>query len=312
MNCDVLLAASKFVSSTHKSASKIESSLDLSGLRMQVLDGVDCAASFPAVAAAPCAPGSFVELRSKKGATLIPANGLQASNGWRLQARCEAGGIALRAARIRGGASVPATWQAALALSDEAKRQVFFQDEAGGRAAGTTRLLFYDWSHPKGNLVPGGASGLCSHLWGTIPGGDCAGPNQFVKSINFTNRSVVCGTVPACTNTQQLHFDGTSFSCLNTLQDQINAVGTTLNQVNTRVSGISADCLTVGARKSINALKAASCPVTHTVTGCVMTTRGGHYDSDIWFAGNGCAMDDDEYDDDATLEVRCCRVSVPP
>jgi hypothetical protein len=196
----IAAALMNMLSNTAKFSRKIGSSGDLIALRARLTDGVSCRQTFRTIGVPPnpCAVGAYVELRSENDGVLIPAAGGRIGD-WTVRARCAAGGLDIRAARLTPGAT-----GAALDFTGAYNQSNFFSDEMGGQnAAVGNRPLRYDWDHPKGRLFTAGLNGLCPE-WFAAPATAVTCPGQQY----MTGFNIMQGT-PVCSNDLVARMDNT-------------------------------------------------------------------------------------------------------
>jgi hypothetical protein len=190
---------------------KVESSTDLSAVRSRLAEAVNCTATFQAASLPlgnPCPAGGYIDLRASGGQMVVPSGGLKVGQ-WTVRAYCKSsdGSLDIRAAKLRPGAPAGAdNWRTGTV--DPAN---FLRDEMDSNTANASAT--YSWNHPKSRLFATGSAGLCSNWFSGTPGGQCSGPGEYVKSIDFNNNKAICGTVPTCGGGNALRFDGSMFSC---------------------------------------------------------------------------------------------------
>lgn len=211
-----LVALNSGVLDAKKSSRRVESDIDLSSIRNNLQQSVSCSRTFAGrVRGNPCPAGQYIDLKTVLDKTLLAQNGSRIGH-WVVRAYCDApgapgapdGGLDIRALGIlpaSDGVAEARDWK-----SGVPDPGLFRRDEL--------TLTPYNADHPKAKLFAVTTIPLCSDWFGTPSDvGNCSNPNQFVKSIDFENESMTCGTVPSCTGTQVLNFDGTDFSCSNSL-----------------------------------------------------------------------------------------------
>lgn len=110
-----------------------------------------------------------------------------------------------------------------------------------------------------------------------------------IETVDFTTKTVVCATA---------------------LEARVAVTEVKGKQLDDRINGMRVDCYSSQTRKKFGGGKQILCDKDHTVTGCAITTRGGD-DGDFFFIDNGCEMDDDEWNRDSTLGIRCCQILKP-
>ncbi len=194
---------------------KVESSTDLTGIRARLAESVNCTRTFqgPPVRPLgnPCPAGQYINLLGSGGQMVVPAAGLVVGQ-WTVRAYCNNGdgSLDVRAAKIRPGAPAAAgDWRTGTVNSAN-----FLRDTMGGNAVvNGTNAVSYSWDHPKSRLFPTGGGGLCSNWFAGTPGGQCSGPNEYVKSIDFNTNLATCRTIPACGGELALQWNGSDFTC---------------------------------------------------------------------------------------------------
>jgi hypothetical protein len=191
----LVAAGNRYMSSQFKSSRKLESSLDLSGIKARVVDSVNCTKT---LASQPnCTTSlSYISLKDDADREIIAADGSTRIGPFTVRARCNpgaTGGIEVRAARLTpvGQASETAKGFGATA------KQFFVRDEVADN-------LSYDWEHPKGLLFSGPAPGmpaesrLCREFFlGTTADGieRCKNPADVMVGFNTLTQTVVCEPV---------------------------------------------------------------------------------------------------------------------
>ncbi len=259
----VLLSLVKGLSDSSKSVRKIASSLDAVTIKARLTDSVSCRETFRpfGVPPNPCTVGAYVALKSENGGDLVPAGGGRMGD-WTVRARCAAGGLDIRAAKLTASASA-----AAMDFSGAYVASNFVGDEMGGDNRNVPgRALRYDWDHPKGRLFAGGGNGLCAD-WFVAPAGPTAvncPAGQYMKGVDFMLRTPVCEAVPVCTGTNALIFDGTVFRCSSdiisrvtpletrvaTLESTVAPMATTVNAMTRALSGSGSTTNVGGSNES--------------------------------------------------------------
>jgi hypothetical protein len=216
----------------NKAKRKAESETDLSGIKAQILQTVDCDRTFAAFGTGKgtvCLPGTYITLRSRSTTNnvILPQGGIRKGD-FVVRAYCEGGptgGLDIRALGILPAHEATAAarnWKSTTAPNPNFYRK----DETTG--------IPYDWNHPKARILAPGPTGLCSDWFGTPPPTPgCTAPNQFVRNVDLDSRIATCATIPVCTGNTALSYDGTDFSCNTqlaaTLTTQVNNLWTTQN-----------------------------------------------------------------------------------
>lgn len=187
----LLLALSNGMSSLTASSRKVESSLDLSGVKARVIEGVSCAKTMAAPGA--CATdGQYLNLLDERGKPLVEDTGTLMGR-FLVLARCNKGtdgGIEVRAARLTSaGLSNP---KARKFDAPSGKEDWFARDEVNSN-------LLYDWSHPKGLLLTRRSTSdgrLCREMFGGGPPPAtlirCTSPNQVMRGYDPVKGTADC------------------------------------------------------------------------------------------------------------------------
>lgn len=246
----------KSLSDTSKSAKKISSSLDVVTIRGRLTDSVSCRETFKGLGAPPnpCAVGNYVDLRSENGAIVVPAAGGKIGD-WTVRARCVAGGLDVRAAKLSPGATGTALDFTAPYVANK-----FVADEMGGQnAAAGNRPLRYDWDHPKGRLFTAGTNGICADWFApsAAPVGANCPDGHYMTGVNFMMRTPICTPVPVCTGANALTFDGSVFRCSDEVIKRVVTTETKLKALGG--SGKTTD-VTGGDEDECGEVEKISCP----------------------------------------------------
>jgi hypothetical protein len=214
----IAAASSKYLSAASKSGRKIESSLDLSGIKLRVIDAVNCTNTMATTnAPANCTTSSYgyLALRDHANRVIVQEDGSTRIGDFNVRARCNpgtSGGIEVRAARLtpagvsssnaKGFAATNAAW--------------FLRDEVA------TNLL-YNWEHPKGLLFAGptgssAESRLCREFFmgstaaAVVNCATLAGPGTVMTGYNPVTKLPECSPVSSmvsstssCPSGQYMH-----------------------------------------------------------------------------------------------------------
>jgi hypothetical protein len=239
-----LVALNAGIVNVKKASRKVESELDVSGIRANLSQSISCLTK-----GNPCPTGRYVDLKTSLEKVVIGSGGTRIGH-WVVRAYCQPpsspgatdGGLDIRALGVLPAHDTTAearTWH-----PQPTNLDYFRKDEL--------TQLPYDSDHPRARVSTPGATSLCSDWFGTVtPTGNCSGPNQFVKSIDFDNQTVACGSVPNCTGNNVLNFDGVNFSCSSAFSSGFsswitnisttlnNSIATVVNTNNTHVTNLT-------------------------------------------------------------------------
>lgn len=139
----VLLTLSQFMRSAAQSSRKIESSIDLAGIKSQIGSELSCEKTLAATPA--CSTANVAtEVRNTSDQVILPAAG-KLFGRYFIRAQCQpgtSGGLSIRAVRLTEAGRTDPKAKVFGAASDP---RLFERDEMDPS-------LLYDWSHPKGGL----------------------------------------------------------------------------------------------------------------------------------------------------------------
>jgi hypothetical protein len=187
------------ITSMKKASRNVDSGLELAGVRKNLIESVDCAATFAGrTKGNPCPTGTYLTLKKRAGTDIIDANGTR-SGRWVIRAYCQSsaspGGLDVRALGI-----LPAHDSVASAknwLSGSPNPLHYRKDELTSAP--------YDWNHPKARMFsPGGAGALCGSWFGTSVATPGCNAGQYVKNVDFETQTVTCANLPSCPVGQML------------------------------------------------------------------------------------------------------------
>ena len=145
---------------------------DLQDIKRTIADRLSCSDTLGA-APTSCSASTVFTLKDKSGHEINPGNKI---GSWTIKAKCEdiggTKGLSVYATkRVGGGTTGP-----------------FVIDPI--------RNLPFDESHPKSSLFDPSSRPCAVWFGGAAAAGTC-GPKQFVKSVNFDNKSMTCENLPA-------------------------------------------------------------------------------------------------------------------
>ena len=193
----VIGIVSQRTSTVAKSAKKTESRVDLLGLKSNIYNNVDCAATFaPSLGFGPkgalCSPGSgatgYIDLRSKNG-ILLNSAGTSRFGKWNALAYCSSGGIEIRFVSL-----LPAHYGN---LADKQWVGKSAPENPSHYRLDEITKAPYSWQHPLSVVSQPNARGLCAD-WFSAPATSAATCNGFVRNINFRSKKVTCEPMPNC------------------------------------------------------------------------------------------------------------------
>lgn len=188
-------AGGRYFSSMSKSSRKLESSLDLSGIKAKLTEAINCKKTLEAQPNCTTS-NTYVSLKDDTGRDVVSASGTLIGS-YTVRARCNpgtAGGIEVRAARLTAAGSSNAA-----AKGYEANNSAWFaRDEVNAS-------LPYDWKHPKGMLFTAatgttGDSRLCQEFFkGTTASAAvrCTNPGEMMVGFNPMTQTPICEPVAA-------------------------------------------------------------------------------------------------------------------
>lgn len=186
-------AGGRYFSSMSKSSRKLESSLDLSGIKAKLTEAINCKKTLEAQPNCTTS-NTYVSLKDDTGRDVVSASGTLIGS-YTVRARCNpgtAGGIEVRAARLTAAGSSNAA-----AKGYEANNSAWFaRDEVNAS-------LPYDWKHPKGMLFTAatgttGDSRLCQEFFkGTTASAAvrCTNPGEMMVGFNPMTQTPICEPV---------------------------------------------------------------------------------------------------------------------
>jgi len=166
---------------------------DLQDIKRTIAGQIGCQATFARFGAArpiACSGGQVIKLLDKNGKELAPNNKI---GDWTIEAACNnpaGSGVGLSIY-----ATKPITGTSPLSYKKD-----------------PLRGLPLDKSHPVSSLFQPGAR-LCPSFFSSGATVSCSAAGEFVKSVDLASGIVNCGTVPSCSKSESLQFNGNSFAC---------------------------------------------------------------------------------------------------
>jgi len=144
----VLFSINGAMTQIMKGSSKVNSTLDLSAIKSELIQSVDCKVTL----ATPCTDGSYIDLQTGSLKTVVSAAGTKRGK-FMVRARCSQIGQDM-------GIDVRVAWLTQAGSANPLALDFNSTDDAWFRHDEVNANLKYNWSHPKAKLFTG-ANELC-------------------------------------------------------------------------------------------------------------------------------------------------------
>lgn len=211
----LIAIVSKKAGMVSKASKKTESISDLSSIKNQLYNNIDCSETFAqsrgfGPKGTPCSTPKYINLRTRTG-VVVRDDGSTKAGKWNVMAYCSAAGVDLRAVSLlppHVGNLEDKKW-AGKALP--ANPDHYRKDELTKRP--------YSWNHPASRLSKPGAGGLCEGWF--VPSNNSNTCNGLVTNVDLKSENVTCAEMPVCSYPDDIVFVGGKYICDSKLVTEI-------------------------------------------------------------------------------------------